>query len=101
MVSKEFTPKKTICKVRLQIPAEWAEKEAAVVGDFNNWDPAANKLEKKNGGWETVLRLKPETEYKFRYFLDGERWENDDEADRYETNEYGSQDSVLVIGAGN
>lgn len=98
MISKEFTPKKTICKVTLQIPAEWAEKEASVVGDFNEWDPQANKLEKKNGGWETVLRLKPETEYKFRYFLDGDRWENDDQADDYVANEYGTKDSVVVIG---
>lgn len=98
MISKEFTPKRTICKVRVQLPADKAEKEAAVVGDFNDWDPTANKLEKKNGGWETVLRLKPNKEYSFRYYLDGQRWENEEEADEYRANSYGTEDSVLVIG---
>ncbi len=98
MITKEFTPKRTICKVRLQVPAEWAEKEVAVVGDFNNWDPSADKLERKNGGWETVLRLQPETEAQFRYFIDGERWANDEAADDYVANEYGEQNSVLKVG---
>lgn len=98
MISKQFTPKRTICKVRVQLPADAAENEAAVVGDFNDWDPSANKLEKKNGGWETVLRLKPDAKYSFRYYLDRERWENEEDADEYRPNEYGTEDSVLVIG---
>ncbi len=98
MISKEFTPKRTLCKVRLQVPAEWAEKEVAVVGDFNNWDPSSDKLERKNGGWETVLRLKPETETQFRYFIDGERWANDEQADDYIANEFGEKNAVLKIG---
>ncbi len=98
MIKKEFTPKRTICKVTFKVPADWAENEVAVVGDFNNWDPAADKLEKKNGVWEGIIRVKPETEAKFRYFIDSERWENDDEADSYVANEYGTEDSVLVVG---
>ncbi|MAO65569.1 MAG: glycoside hydrolase [Balneola sp.] len=98
MISKEFTPKRTVCKVTLTIPEEWAEKEVAVAGTFNNWDTDADKLEKKKGGWTTTLRLKPENEYKFKYFIDGERWENDDAADEYVTNEHGTEDSVIKVG---
>jgi 1,4-alpha-glucan branching enzyme len=57
MIEKKFTPKRTICKVTFRVPEEWAEREVAVVGDFNEWDTEANKLEQKNGSWETTLRL--------------------------------------------
>jgi hypothetical protein len=35
--------------------------------------------------------------YRFRYFLDGERWENDFSADDYTPNPFGSDDSVLKL----
>jgi 1,4-alpha-glucan branching enzyme len=98
MISKEFTPKRTVCKVTLALPAEWADKEIAVVGDFNDWDTGSEKLEKKKDKWTTTLRLKPETEYKFKYYIDGERWANDDSADKYVANEFGTEDSVVAIG---
>ncbi|MDG5766180.1 isoamylase early set domain-containing protein [Balneolales bacterium ANBcel1] len=98
MIEKKFTPKRTICKVTFRVPEDWAGKEVSVVGDFNEWDTEANKLEAKNGSWETTLRLTPGTEYRFRYLLDGERWANDDSADGYASNPYGTEDSLLVIG---
>jgi hypothetical protein len=36
-------------------------------------------------------------EYRFKYLIDGKRWENDWHADRYEPNIYGTDDSVVVI----
>lgn len=99
MLKKQFTPKRTICRVTFRVPEEWAQEEVSVVGDFNDWDPEANPMEKKNGAWETLVRLKPESEYRFRYFIDGERWENDDAADDYVANEFGTEDSVLKIGS--
>lgn len=99
MITKQFTPKKTVCKVTFKVPADWAQSEVALVGDFNGWDPKANKLEKKNGAWETTIRLEPGTETRFRYFIDGKTWANDDAADAYVSNEYGSDDSLLKIDA--
>jgi 1,4-alpha-glucan branching enzyme len=98
MISKEFTPKRTVCKVTLALPAEWANKEVAVAGEFNDWDTSSEKLKKKKDKWTTTLRLKPENEYKFKYYIDGERWENDDSADKYVPNEFGTEDSVVAIG---
>jgi 1,4-alpha-glucan branching enzyme len=96
MITKQFTPKKTICKVTFKVPADWAKEEVALVGDFNNWDPKANLLEKKNGAWEATVKLDPNAEYKFRYFIDGSKWENDDQADAYVSNEFGTDDSLLT-----
>ncbi|MTI86787.1 MAG: glycoside hydrolase [Balneolaceae bacterium] len=98
MISKKFTPKRTICKVTLSIPADQAEKEVAVAGEFNNWSTSADKLELRGSRWETTLRLKPENEYRFKYYIDGERWENDESADEYVANEFGTEDSVIQIG---
>lgn len=98
MITKEFTPKRTICKVTFSLPEEWAQKEIAIAGDFNSWDTTSEKLEKKKGQWETTLRLKPEHTYKFKYLIDGEHWANDDAADKYLPNEFGSEDSVVEIG---
>jgi 1,4-alpha-glucan branching enzyme len=98
MITKEFTPKRTVCKVTLTLPGEWAEKGIVVAGSFNDWDTTKEKLEKKKGEWKTTLRLKPETEYRFKYFIDGERWENDDAADQYVMNEFGTEDSVIKTG---
>lgn len=96
MIQKTSTPKKTIVKVTFKLPADAAQQSAAVVGEFNNWDPTANPLEKKNGGWETELKLKPNAEYQFRYFVDGGIWLNDDAADKEVANEHGSTNSVVI-----
>ncbi len=98
MITKEFTPKRTVCKVTLKVLADWAEKEVAVAGTFNNWNINAEKLKKTKDGWTTTLRLKPENEYTFKYFIDGERWVNDDAADKYVPNEFGTEDSLIVVG---
>ncbi|HMB98338.1 MAG TPA: isoamylase early set domain-containing protein [Balneolaceae bacterium] len=98
MISKEFTPKRTVCKVTFSIPSDWAEKEVTLAGDFNDWKTGELKLNKKKDRWETLVRLKPENRYRFKYLVDGEKWINDESADAYEANEFGTEDSVVEIG---
>jgi len=98
MLQKKFTPKRTICKVTFSIPKKWADKDVKLVGDFNDWDESSDSLEKKEDKWEVTMRLKPENRYRFRYLLDGEVWENDDAADQYIPNEFGTEDSVVEDG---
>lgn len=98
MIKKEFTPKRTVCKVTFSIPKEKVNKEVAIVGDFNNWDPTTDLLEENGEVYRATLRLNPSSEYSFRYFIDGEKWENDETADEYVTNEFGTENSVVVIG---
>jgi len=98
MLQKEFTPKRTVCKVKFSVPSDWAEKEVILAGDFNDWNTSDLKLEKKNDKWETLVRLKPENKYKFKYLVDGERWVNDDSADDYVANDFGSEDSLVIVG---
>jgi 1,4-alpha-glucan branching enzyme len=71
---------------------------AALCGDFNEWDPAANPMKKlKDGSFSTTVSLEPKQSYRFRYWLDDGRWENDWQADAYMPNEFGSEDSIVKI----
>jgi hypothetical protein len=54
-------------------------------------------VKRKDGRWSTTLSLESGKEYRFRYLLDGKNWENDWNADRYEMNAFGTEDSVVRI----
>ena len=85
--------------VTFRLPPEVEATTVAVAGDFNGWTTDRDLLHRLDeGGWELVLRLAP-GRYRFRYLVDGERWENDWYADEYAANEYGGDDSVVVVPA--
>jgi len=71
---------------------DWAER-AAVAGEFNDWSTDATPMERNGDHFEVTLSLPP-GEYRYRYFFDGQHWDNDPEADGYVANDYGSEDSV-------
>ncbi len=85
-------------RVWFYLPAEVDAETAYLVGDFNNWDKTANPMKKKKDGtFYTALTLDTGQAYQFRYFLDGERWENDWQADAYALNEIGVENSVVEV----
>jgi hypothetical protein len=51
----------------------------------------------KDGTFSVTVKLEPGRAYRFRYLIDGTRWENDWRADRYEPNSFGGDDSVVVV----
>jgi 1,4-alpha-glucan branching enzyme len=52
---------------------------------------------RKDGSFTLTLSLQAGREYRYRYLLDGERWENDWAADGYTPNPFGSDDSLVRI----
>lgn len=89
--------KKTV-RVTFEVPSEIEADAVSLVGDFNDWNPDETKLEERaDGRFSTTLSLEPDSEYRYRYLLDGERWENDWDADDYVPNDYGSEDSLLRL----
>ncbi len=99
MIEKKKTPKGKSVKVTFQLPADAAQKSVAIVGDFNDWDKKKDqmKLDKKKGVWSKSLSLKPDNTYQFRYYVDESEWRNDEQADRYASNPYFSENSVLEV----
>ena len=51
----------------------------------------------KNGTLATTLDLDTGGEYQYRYVLDGNRWENDYDADKYVASSVGVDNSVVVV----
>jgi hypothetical protein len=97
-IKKEHIKNRTICKATFVLPGEAAQRARTVtiVGDFNNWNRDANPLKKLgNGDFAVTVELDAGKEYRFRYLIDGQRWENDWHADRYVKSPYGAEDSVV------
>ena len=68
-----------------------------IVGDFNNWSMTETPMKKmKNGDFKATLDLSCDREYRFRYLIDANRWENDWCADKYIPNEFGGDNSVVI-----
>jgi 1,4-alpha-glucan branching enzyme len=87
-----------MCEVSFTAPKNIGASTVSLVGDFNDWNPGANPMKQlKDGGFSVTIKLKAGSEYQFRYLLDGHRWENDWEADKYAPNEYGVENSVVVV----
>jgi 1,4-alpha-glucan branching enzyme len=74
------------------------DRPVSVVGDFNQWDPAAHPLKPRtNGKRSAVVTLPPGTRYVFRYLADGGHFFDDPEADGYEDNGYGGTHGVIEL----
>jgi len=98
MLKKTFAKSSKTCRVTFTVPAEVGAEEVHVCGEFNDWDETSHPLKRrKEGHFSTTLTLETGRDYRFRYLLDGERWENDWEADAYMPNEFGSEDSIIKL----
>ncbi len=96
MVTKKFL--KTKCKVTFELPEGIAEGAQTVylAGDFNNWDERATEMEKKRGNRFTItVDLDLDREYQYRFLVNGTDWQNDWEAEKYVTNPFSGDNSVV------
>lgn len=83
-------------RVTFAMPAAiWADS-IYVVGDFNGWDERATPLRQTERGWMVSLELDAGRAYQYRYLVNGTDWQNDWQADGYEPNRYGGDNSVVV-----
>jgi 1,4-alpha-glucan branching enzyme len=99
-IKKQYLKTRPGCRVTFRLPKEAAPDAmyVSIVGDFNNWSITETPLKKlKSGDFKTTITLPCDREYKFRYLIDSNRWENDWCADKYVPNCYGGDDSVVVI----
>jgi 1,4-alpha-glucan branching enzyme len=98
MPKKEYTKTGRSCRVTFTLPAEVNAQTACLCGEFNDWDQSTHPMKRaKDGSFSLTISLKPGHQYRYRFLLDGERWENDWAADSYAPNTIGSEDSVVNI----
>ncbi|MBX3284599.1 MAG: isoamylase early set domain-containing protein [Actinobacteria bacterium] len=97
MLKKKPGRKGTV-QVTFDLPDSVGAEAVALCGDFNEWSPDAHPMKRlKKGVWRATVSLPADHTYRFRYLLDGERWENDWQADAYEPNGHGEDDSIVVV----
>ncbi len=79
------------------VPADAANGEVAVVGDFNGWDPTTDPLRRCEDWLRTTVVVEAGRRYRFRYLAEGGRWFNDSEVGVYEPNGMGDDNSLLDL----
>lgn len=96
-ITKQYLKSKPVCKVTFSLPAEEATK-VKVVGTFNDWDEekAVELKKSKNGTFKGTLDLEKDNSYEFRYLVDG-TYQNDEQADSFAGNVFGSENGVLNV----
>ena len=98
MVKKTTLKGGRYCRVTFSVTCEELVDVVRLMGEFNGWDQEAHPLQRRKGGaFSTSLTLAAGREYRFRYLLNGEDWRNDENADAYLPNPFGSEDSVVRL----
>ena len=89
-------PQTRVAKVQFVLVAPEAH-HVVVVGDFNDWDPAAAPLAGTKGVWSGELEV-PFGRHDYAFVVDGDRWVRDPSAPRAPADEFGNGYSVIVVG---
>lgn len=98
-ITKQFLKTKPECKVKFTLTAEESghADTVSLVGDFNEWDASITPMKKdKNGDFSATVSLPVGDSQKFRYFVNGDKWINDPEADGYQFCTFSGVDNSLL-----
>lgn len=97
MIKKVNTRDTDHVKVTFVLPDDHPYgSDVFVVGDFNDWSVGEQRfVRRSNQTYSTNVTLPQGERYAFRYYSEEEGWINDDEADDYVTNEFGSANCVV------
>ncbi|WP_147634622.1 isoamylase early set domain-containing protein [Treponema pectinovorum] len=99
-VKKDYSPDAKTCKVTFIVKKEALQgaQGVTIAGDFNSWSSTETPLKKeKNGSFSVTLELEAGKEYQYRYLLDGSRWENDWDADKYIPAPFSNTENSVVV----
>ena len=99
-LKKTFSKDGKKCTVTFIVSAEAANSAETITlaCDFNSWSSTETPLKKdKDGSFSVKLTLDANKEYQFRYLVDGHRWENDWNADKYIPAPYSNADNSVVV----
>lgn len=85
-------------KVQFVLDAPRA-KRVTVVGDFNAWDGSKTPLERDSitGVWSALVDVHP-GRHVYAFLVDGKTWTLDPNAPRTKDLDYGTEQSVMIVG---
>jgi hypothetical protein len=96
MVQKTYLKKKNICKVKFTLNVENAET-VEILGLNSDWQNSIIMSKKKDGSFSCDVTLPKNTQHEFKYLVNEAIWINEPEADSQNPNEFGGNNSVIVI----
>ena len=96
MVQKKYFKTKDYCKVKFIHTADNAET-VEVVGLNSDWKNSIVMSKKKDGSFSCEVSLPKDTQHEFKYLVNDGEWINDPEADALQPNEFGGNNSVLIV----
>jgi 1,4-alpha-glucan branching enzyme len=68
----------------------------ALAGDFNDWSPDVEPMERNGqGGFHVMRSLPADRRFCYRFVVDGQRWETDPNAEAFDDDGYGGQNAVV------
>ncbi len=83
-------------EVTFELAGAVSGTEVNLCGEFNDWSETSLPLSvNEDGNFVVTVLLEAGRVYRYRYLIDGTRWENDWLADDYVTNEFGGEDSAV------
>jgi 1,4-alpha-glucan branching enzyme len=98
MLKKDYLKGKPVCKVTFVLPEAIQAESVQLVGDFNDWNPVDTAMKKqKDGRFTITLDLDQGREYQFRYLVNSSEWHNEWAADKYVSNPFNGDNSVVMI----
>ena len=97
-ITKKALKVRPECRVTFSYQArDDARHRVELRGDFNNWGEDALPLKRqRDGSYRVTVNLPQDGEYAFRYLIDDEHWDNDEAADAYVPNPFGTGDNSLL-----
>ena len=97
MPTKRVAKSKQVA-VDFELPACIEAESIALCGEFNEWSNESILLSRdESGEWKTTVLLPPGSSYRYRFLIDGTKWENSWSASEYVANPFGSEDSVIQV----
>ena len=99
-LKRRYSADKSKCLVTLRLPREAVAdaSQVAVAGSFNGWSLDRDPMKRlKNGTFVVELELEAGREYEFRFVIDGVRWENAWQADKYVWSDYAQSENSVIV----
>ncbi len=92
-------PLQSVVYVQFVLEAPGASS-VAVAGDFSEWEPTFTLDDVDGDGvWTGRVPVRPGV-HTYMFLIDGERWQTDPRADRYQDDGFGNRNAVLAVAAG-
>jgi 1,4-alpha-glucan branching enzyme len=96
MILKTYYKTKDYCKVKFSFKDDNAET-VQIRGLNSDWQKAVAMARKKDGSFTADVTLPKDSRHQFKYLVNDTEWLNEPEADSQEPNEFGGNNSVIVL----